>query len=163
MREKIYSPGKIVEVFDALGIGKRRGPKLVFTNGVFDLLHVGHLRYLTAARRAGDLLLVAINDDDSCRRLKGPRRPILALRERLDILAGLECVDFVTWFSEDTPIPLMQKIQPDVLVKGANYTIDQVVGRAEAEAWGAQVRTLELTEGRSTTNLIERVLAARSS
>lgn len=159
-REKIYDRRALAEELKAR---RQANPALqvVFTNGCFDLIHVGHLRYLWEARKQGDLLVVAINDDDSIRRLKGPERPILKLEERLQVLAGFACVDFVTWFGEDTPIPLLEELRPEVLVKGANYSIDGVVGREVAESWGAQVKTLTLTPGRSTTNLIEKVLASR--
>ncbi|MCL5269348.1 MAG: adenylyltransferase/cytidyltransferase family protein [bacterium] len=160
MRDKIYErralAARLTEL-RAAGLCK-----LVFTNGCFDLVHVGHLRYLWAARRQGDALVVAVNDDDSIRRLKGPDRPILKLEERLQILAGFACVDFVTWFGEDTPIPLLCELRPEVLVKGANYSIDGVVGREVAEGWGAEVKTLALTPGRSTTGLIEKVLALKT-
>lgn len=158
--EKVLPREDLARRIDAIR-RDRPGCKTVFTNGCFDLVHVGHLRYLWAARRLGDMMVVAINDDDSVRRLKGPRRPILNCRERAEVLAGLACVDFVTWFDEDTPIALLKELRPEVLVKGANYTIDGVVGRREAESWGAQVRTVALTPDSSTTNLIERVLAGR--
>src|SRR5436309_1402979 len=95
--------------------------KIVFTNGCFDLIHVGHLRYLWEARKQGDLLVVAINDDASVARLKGPKRPILNLEERTQVMAGLACVDYVTWFHEETPLALLDELNPNVLVKGANY------------------------------------------
>lgn len=139
------------------------GFRLVFTNGCFDLLHVGHLRYLWAARRQGDALLVAMNDDDSIRRLKGPTRPVLKCAERLEIMAGLACVDYVTWFEEDTPIPLLELLKPEVLVKGANYGVEGVVGKEVAETWGAEVKVLRLTEGRSSTQIIDRVRELQGS
>ncbi len=159
MREKIFAPEAIVEV-----IARRRAAgalrRLVFTNGCFDLLHVGHLRYLWEARELGDALVVAINDDASIGRLKGPERPVLKLAERLEVLAGLACVDWVTWFTDDTPIPLLERIRPEVLVKGGTYPVEGVVGRREALAWGAEVRVLTLAEGQSTTALIERIRGA---
>ncbi len=159
MRKKIYPRDELTELLEA-----RRCDvpvlRVVFTNGCFDLLHVGHLRYLWAARGLGDTLVVATNDDASLTRLKGPERPILKLQERLELLAGLACVDYVTWFDEDTPIPLLQALKPEVLVKGGNYTIEGVVGRREAESWGAQVLTIAPTEAQSSTHLIEKVLAA---
>ncbi|MEN6625739.1 MAG: D-glycero-beta-D-manno-heptose 1-phosphate adenylyltransferase [Candidatus Sumerlaeia bacterium] len=158
MRQKIYSSDELISLLD----GRRRGGelgKIVFTNGCFDLLHVGHLRYLWQARALGDALVVAINDDDSIRRLKGEGRPVLKLQERLEVLAGLACVDYVTWFSEDTPIPLLEKMKPEVLVKGGTYPVEGVVGREVALAWGADVRVLTIAEGRSTTALIEKIRA----
>jgi D-beta-D-heptose 7-phosphate kinase/D-beta-D-heptose 1-phosphate adenosyltransferase len=131
----------------------------VFTNGCFDLIHVGHLRYLWEARKQGDLLIVAINDDDSVRRLKGPSRPILPLGERMAVMAGFACVDYVTSFHEDTPLELLEELRPNVLVKGANYSLDGVVGRELVESWGGCVKTLRLVEGCSTTNMVEKVLA----
>jgi D-beta-D-heptose 7-phosphate kinase/D-beta-D-heptose 1-phosphate adenosyltransferase len=173
MREKIHDARALAEILrarrggsatagGAAGDGGRR-ERIVFTNGCFDLLHVGHLRYLCEARTLGDCLIVAINDDASVRRLKGERRPVLKLRERLEVLAGLRCVDYVTWFGEDTPIPLLEMLRPDVLVKGANYPVEGVVGREAVAAWGAQVRVVALSEGRSTTGLIEKVLALREA
>ena len=158
MREKILSRLQLTEQLDAL---RRERPdlKMVFTNGCFDLLHVGHVAYLWEARKQGDGLIVALNDDDSIRRLKGDDRPVLALDERLQVVAGLACVDYVTWFDEDTPIPLLRQLRPEVLVKGANYTVEGVVGHDVVTEWDAEVMTLALSPGRSSSNLIERVRA----
>jgi D-beta-D-heptose 7-phosphate kinase/D-beta-D-heptose 1-phosphate adenosyltransferase len=160
MREKIYDRQALAALLNAR---RQAQPdlKAVFTNGCFDLIHVGHLRYLWEARKQGDLLVVAVNDDDSIRRLKGPDRPILKIEERLQVMAGFACVDYVTWFEEDTPLALLEELKPEVLVKGANYSIDGVVGRELAESWGAQVKTLSLTPNRSTTGLMEKVIAMR--
>lgn len=160
MREKIFDREALAGRLDALR-REANPPRIVFTNGCFDLLHVGHLRYLWEARKQGDLLIVAINDDASIRRIKGEGRPILKLEERLRVLAGLACIDFVTWFDEDTPIPLLDRLRPDILVKGATYSIEGVVGHELVLGYGGEVKTLELTPGRSTTGLIERVLATR--
>ncbi len=122
---------------------------------------MGHLRYLWEARTLGDALVVAINDDDSIRRLKGEGRPVLKLAERLEVLAGLACVDYVTWFGEDTPIPLLKRLRPEVLVKGGTYPVEGVVGREQALTWGADVRVLTVAAGRSTTALIEKIKAAK--
>ena len=161
MRDKIFNRNALARVLDEQ---RRQNPgrRAVFTNGCFDLLHVGHLRYLCEARREGDLLIVAINSDESVRRLKGEGRPILPLEERLQILAGLACVDYVTWFDEDTPIPLLELLKPEILVKGGTYSVEGVVGHDVVRRWGAEVKTLVLTEGRSTTGLIEKVLAMRA-
>lgn len=160
LRDKIYDrealAARLAELRQA-----PQPPRVVFTNGCFDLLHVGHLRYLWEARKQGDLLIVAINSDESMRRLKGEGRPILKLEERLRVLAGLACVDFVTSFEEDTPIPLLDRLRPEVLVKGATYSIEGVVGHELVLGYGGEVKTLELTPGRSTSGLIERVLATR--
>lgn len=133
------------------------GDSIVFTNGCFDLIHVGHLRYLEAAKKLGDRLIVAINSDDSIERLKGPSRPILPEQQRARVLAALACVDYVTVFEEDTPDALLELLRPEILVKGANYGVDGVVGRDFVEAYGGKVLTVELTEGRSTTAIIEKV------
>lgn len=141
----------------AVARAREQGRTVAFTNGCFDLLHIGHVRYLAAARRLADLLVVAINDDASVRRQnKGPERPILPCDQRRRVLASLRCVDFVTDFSEDTPHALLDLLRPEVLVKGANYGIDGVVGREEVEAYGGRVAVVELTPGRSTTALLAR-------
>lgn len=133
--------------------GKR---KVVFTNGCFDLLHKGHVTYLERARRLGDLLIVALNSDESVKRLKGPERPINPLADRLEVIAALESVDFVTWFDEDTPLELIDLLRPKVLVKGGDWTVSQIVGGKEVLSWGGKVRSLSYIEGRSTTLMIEK-------
>jgi len=135
---------------------RERGERVVFTNGCFDLLHMGHVRYLRAARELGSCLVVAVNSDRSVRALKGPSRPVIGQDERAEMLASLECVDYVTVFDEDTPIALLELLRPDMLVKGGSTTI--VVGAELVEAYGGQVRTLELVEGSSTTEIINRIL-----
>ena len=132
--------------------------KVCLTNGCFDLIHVGHLRYLNAARTKGDCLVVAVNSDESMHRIKGPSRPILPADQRKRVLAGFACVDFVTEFDEDTPHSLLRELKPDILIKGANYDIDGVVGREVVEEHGGEVMTLELTEERSTTAIIDRIV-----
>lgn len=133
------------------------GRRVVFTNGCFDLLHVGHVRYLAAARDAGDLLVVGLNDDASVRRLKGPSRPLVAETARAEVIAALAAVDYVTLFGEDTPYALIAAVQPDVLVKGADWAADQVVGRDVVEARGGRVILIPVVEGFSTTSLVERL------
>jgi len=135
------------------------GKKIVFTNGCFDLLHTGHIHLLRQARALGDILVVAINTDGSVVRIKGPGRPILAEEERAELLSGLEMVDFVCTFDEDTPLEAILKIHPDILVKGADWGLDGIVGRAEVEGWGGKVVALPLLEGQSTTGIVERVVA----
>jgi D-beta-D-heptose 7-phosphate kinase/D-beta-D-heptose 1-phosphate adenosyltransferase len=135
---------------------KSRSLKVVLTNGCFDLLHAGHVDYLERARRLGDLLVVAVNSDDSVRRLKGPTRPLNCLDDRMRVLGALECVDFVIFFQEDTPLKLIQKLTPQVLVKGGDYRADQVVGAEWVLEHGGRVRILPFLKGRSTTAVIER-------
>lgn len=133
--------------------------KIVFTNGCFDLLHVGHVRYLQEARALGDLLIVGVNSDASVRRLKGPTRPVQNENDRAEILAALGCVDFTVVFSEDTPARLIEEVRPDFLVKGGDWKIDQIVGSEFVLSYGGQVRSLNFIEGRSTTKIIEKVNA----
>ncbi len=137
---------------------RARGQKVVFTNGCFDLIHVGHIQYLQLARRLGDLLVVGVNDDASVRRLKGEGRPLIGGRQRAELLGALACVDFVVFFAEDTPQRLIEAIRPHVLVKGGDYTAEEIVGREIVEAYGGRVETLPLVEGISTTNLVETIL-----
>ena len=134
-----------------------RDGRVVFTNGVFDLLHYGHVAYLQKARRLGDVLLVAVNSDRSVRRLKGPSRPLVPLHDRMRVLAALECVDAVTSFHEDTPVRLIERVRPDVLVKGADYRVSEIVGSATVKARGGRVVRINLSEGRSTSRLIDRI------
>ena len=138
----------------AVDAARRSGARVVFTNGCFDLLHAGHVRYLTAARRLGDVLVVGINDDASVRRLKGPPRPILSAVERAEVVAGLAAVDHVVLFAEDTPLALIRAVRPDVLVKGADWAESEIVGRAEVEARGGRVVRVPLVAGRSTSALV---------
>src|SRR5262245_31260357 len=136
---------------------RAEGKRLVFTNGVFDLLHVGHVRYLAEARALGDALVVAINSDRTVRELKGPDRPVFDQAERAEILAALRSVDYVTIFDDISPRSLIATLLPDVLVKGGDYDLDQIHGREEVEAAGGNVISLPFVEGTSTTSLIERM------
>ena len=140
---------------------QNRGGTVVFTNGVFDLLHPGHVRYLQEARGLGDVLIVGINSDRSVRANKGPTRPLNPENERAELLLALACVDAVVVFDEDTPQRLIEAIQPDVLVKGADWGPDAIVGRDTVEARGGRVVRVELTEGYSTTELVRRIHANR--
>jgi len=133
------------------------GKTIVFTNGVFDLLHIGHLRYLEEARGLGDVLLVGVNSDRSVRDLKGPGRPITAEGERAEVLAALTCVDGVVIFDEETPRDLIQAIQPDVLVKGSDWAEDAIVGRDIVEARGGRVVRVAIQPGHSTTRIVEKI------
>jgi D-beta-D-heptose 7-phosphate kinase/D-beta-D-heptose 1-phosphate adenosyltransferase len=136
---------------------RREGKRVVFTNGCFDLLHSGHVRYLREARSLGDLLMVALNSDASVRGLKGEGRPILNQNERAEILAALEVVDYVTIFDEGTPLELIARLLPDVLVKGGDWAIETIVGRKEVEAAGGRVLSLPYRQGSSTSEIIERI------
>jgi len=136
---------------------RRQGKRIVFTNGCFDLIHPGHVRYLRAAKQLGDVLVVALNSDASVRRLKGPTRPLVRQRDRCEVMAALEMVDFVTVFNEDTPLQLITLLQPDVLVKGGDWTPDQIVGADVVKARGGTVRSLRFAKGYSTTGLVERI------
>lgn len=131
--------------------------RLVFTNGVFDLLHPGHIDVLLGARREGDALVVGVNSDASVRRLKGPDRPVRNAAERCYVLAALECVSAVVVFEEDTPFDLIANLRPDVLVKGGDYTEASIVGAPEVRSWGGDVVVIPLTPGHSTTSTIERL------
>jgi D-beta-D-heptose 7-phosphate kinase/D-beta-D-heptose 1-phosphate adenosyltransferase len=137
---------------------RQQGRRVVFTNGCFDLIHPGHVRYLAEAKALGDDLIVAINSDASVRQLKGPGRPIFNQAERGEVLAALESVDYVTVFDEPTPRELIAVLLPDVLVKGGDWALDQIVGREEVEAAGGRVYSLPYLEGYSTTNLLKRIL-----
>jgi rfaE bifunctional protein nucleotidyltransferase chain/domain len=142
---------------------QRGGGKVVFTNGCFDVLHVGHVRYLQAARALGDALVVGVNADASVRRLKGPGRPLTPQRERAEILAALGCVDFTTIFGADTPLRLIEAVRPDVLVKGGDWPVERIVGREAVEAAGGVVRAIPFVKGRSTTALIGRIRGDRGA
>jgi len=139
---------------------KQEGRRVVFTNGCFDLLHPGHVRYLKQARLLGDALIVALNSDASVHKLKGELRPILKEWERAEVMAALACVDYVTIFSEETPRELIAQLLPDVLVKGGDWSLDTIIGREEVEAAGGTVESLSFIEGVSTTEIIERILAS---
>jgi rfaE bifunctional protein nucleotidyltransferase chain/domain len=152
--EKILTPEKMLGERQRL---RSAGARLVFTNGVFDLLHVGHVRYLAQARALGDALIVAINSNRTVRELKGPDRPIFDQNERAEIIAAVRYVDYVTIFDDVSPRNLIAKLLPDVLVKGGDYDLDQIHGREEVEAAGGKVISLPFVQGASTTALIERM------
>jgi D-beta-D-heptose 7-phosphate kinase/D-beta-D-heptose 1-phosphate adenosyltransferase len=135
----------------------RQGKRVVFTNGVFDILHPGHVRYLQTARSHGDALIVAINSDRSVRAIKGPERPVNPEAERAEVITALACVDAAVVFDEDTPHDIIAAIQPDVLVKGADWAHDKIVGRDIVEARGGVVIRVKVEEGHSTTNVIKKV------
>lgn len=147
---------------DAAAWRARVRGRLVFTNGVFDLLHPGHVDVLRAARAEGDALVVGVNGDASVRRLKGPTRPVRGEADRAYILAALECVDAVAVFDEDTPLELVRLLRPDVIVKGGDYRVETIVGAAEVIARGGRAVVVPLTPGHSTTSIIERLRAERT-
>ena len=155
MKEKIKERKKLRGIVENL---KAKGKRVVFTNGCFDLLHVGHVRYLEQAKALGDILIVGINGDHSVRGLKGPLRPILPVEARAEILSGLGCIDYITVFDEPTPLELITLLKPHVLVKGGDWTKDEVVGREIVEGLGGKVHLLPFVEGSSTSNLIEAIL-----
>jgi rfaE bifunctional protein nucleotidyltransferase chain/domain len=151
---KVASQEELIQIVAREKHSERR---VVFTNGCFDLLHPGHVRCLAAASAKGNLLIVAINSDSSVFKLKGPGRPFVPQQDRAEVLAALTSVDYVTIFDELTPLPLIEKLQPDVLVKGADWKVSDIVGRAEVEAAGGSVETIPLVTGYSTSALVERI------
>lgn len=153
--DKIISRGKFVK--DVLPGLKAQGRKIVFTNGCFDVLHVGHTRYLKRARDCGDILIIGLNTDGSVQKLKGPERPLVSEDERAEVLACLEFVDYVIKFDEDTPALLIDSIVPDVLVKGGDYNADDVVGAKTVRDAGGCVEIIPFVEGRSSSGLIEKI------
>ncbi len=136
------------------------GSRAVLTNGCFDLLHAGHVRYLRKARACGDALIVAVNSDASVRRLKGAGRPIVRQEDRCEVLAALECVDHVTVFDDDTPLDVVKRLRPAVLAKGGDWQLDQIVGRKEVEEAGGRVMAIEFEKGYSTTSIVRRIVEA---
>jgi D-beta-D-heptose 7-phosphate kinase/D-beta-D-heptose 1-phosphate adenosyltransferase len=161
---KIDRPGGVMsQAGVAAFVAARRGEglRIGFTNGVFDLLHPGHIRYLQAARLLADILVVGLNADESVRRNKGPNRPINSQEERAELVAALACVDGVVIFEEDTPDAIIRLVQPDVLVKGADWPADQIVGRDTVEARGGRVVLIPVEQGHSTTAIVEKIRNAR--
>ncbi|MBL8036347.1 MAG: D-glycero-beta-D-manno-heptose 1-phosphate adenylyltransferase [Nitrospira sp.] len=141
-----------------LAMDRANGKRIVFTNGCFDLMHIGHTRYLQAAKTLGDVLVVGVNSDASVRRLeKAPDRPIVPETQRAEVLAALACVDYVGIFDEPDPLALITAVRPDVLVKGGDWAIDRIVGRDVVEAHGGIVKTIPLVPGLSTTGLLQRI------
>lgn len=138
---------------------KSKNKKVVFTNGCFDLIHSGHVDYLAKAKQLGDVLIVGLNTDDSIRRIKGDKRPILKQDERAFIVSNLKPVDYVTFFDEDTPAEIISDLIPDILVKGADWSIDKIVGREVVEANGGEVKTIEFVNDQSTSKIIQTILS----
>jgi D-beta-D-heptose 7-phosphate kinase/D-beta-D-heptose 1-phosphate adenosyltransferase len=155
MKQKIKERKELLRIIKTL---KAKGNRIVFTNGCFDLLHIGHIRYLEKARTLGDILVVGVNSDSSVRKLKGSKRPVLPVKERAEILSGLECVDYITIFDEIDPLKLITSLKPNVLVKGGDWTKEQIVGREVVERSGGEVVIIPFIRGASTSNLIETIL-----
>ncbi len=153
-RSKIKSPFAITALAKKL---RHQGKKIVFTNGCFDILHLGHVDYLERAKALGDILVVAINRDASVRKLKGPERPVNSEKDRAGVLAGLQAVDFVVFFGEDTPLKTIQSIKPDVLVKGGDWPVSKIVGTGFVVARGGKVKSLKFLKGRSTTGTLKKI------
>jgi rfaE bifunctional protein nucleotidyltransferase chain/domain len=153
---KIKSPGALSKICAEL---KKNRQTLVFTNGCFDLLHPGHLHYLIKAKALGDRLIVGINTDRSVKKLKGKKRPLSPERDRLEMLAGLACVDYVTTFDEPDPYQLIALLRPDVIVKGGDWPVDQIIGRDLVTQGGGKAVSIPFTPGYSTTTLIEKIIS----
>ena len=156
MRDKIKSLAQAREIRERAGA---EGRVVVFTNGCFDLIHAGHVDYLEAARARGDLLIVGMNSDASMRRIKGERRPLTPAAERAAVLAGLAAVDLVVEFDQDDPLAIIEALQPDVLVKGADWGEDRIIGAEVVKSGGGRVERIELTEGLSTSEMIKRIVS----
>lgn len=154
---------KIIKFEDAKDIITkiRKNKKIVFTNGCFDILHIGHVRYLKEAKGCGDILVVGLNSDDSVKRLKGDSRPIISENDRAEMLSHLESVDFIVIFNDDTPLNLIKVINPDVLVKGGDWEIDQIVGSTIVLENGGEVKSLSFIDGISTSKIIEKIQKMR--
>ena len=153
-RSKLLSQTQAIR---AVRASQRRQELVVFTNGCFDLLHIGHVRSLEQARRLGDRLLVAVNADASVRALKGPGRPLNPVRQRMEVLAALQCVDWVIQFRGATPLSVIRALRPDIIAKGGDWTLDRIVGRAEVESWGGRVTRLAQIPGVRTSLLVDRI------
>jgi D-beta-D-heptose 7-phosphate kinase / D-beta-D-heptose 1-phosphate adenosyltransferase len=155
MMRKVKNHDELREIVEDL---KAAGKKIVFTNGCFDIMHTGHARYLQLAKSYGDILIVAVNSDESVRRIKGEKRPILPQAERAEMLASLAVVDYVTVFEEEDPSRVIAELMPDVLVKGGDWAVEEIIGRDIVETNGGRVYSIPYIEGASTTGIIERIL-----
>ncbi|MFQ5586870.1 MAG: D-glycero-beta-D-manno-heptose 1-phosphate adenylyltransferase [Thermodesulfobacteriota bacterium] len=154
-KEKTLTLTRLKKILPGL---REEGKTTVFTNGCFDIIHAGHVRYLSKARGLGDILIVGLNSDASVRRIKGNRRPVVPQRERAEVLAALECVDYVVIFNEPTPLALIEAIEPDILVKGADWAGNDIVGADIVNSKGGRVARMRLVRGMSTTNIIQKIL-----
>lgn len=151
LRSKLVSQEKLAALCRRL---RRQGRKIVFTNGVFDILHMGHISYLSRAKELGEILIIGLNTDSSVRKIKGPKRPINKQSDRAGVLSALEVVDYVVYFSEETPAKIIREIKPDILVKGADYKISEIVGAEFVKSYGGQVKRIKLLPGRSTSRIL---------
>ena len=151
--DRVLSPNTLEQTIQEY---KKQNKKIVFTNGCFDLLHIGHVTYLEEAKKLGDILVVGINTDASVKKLKGPNRPIQNENDRCSILAALKSVDHTILFGEETPIELIKSVKPDVLVKGGDWKIEQIVGSDFVMSYGGKVKSLNFVNGKSTTSIIEK-------
>jgi D-beta-D-heptose 7-phosphate kinase/D-beta-D-heptose 1-phosphate adenosyltransferase len=148
----------IQELKNVVGMCRNREQKIVFTNGCFDLLHLGHIQYLQQAKELGDVLVLGLNSDSSVRKLKGPQRPLISEQQRAQILAALDCIDYITVFSELDPLNLIRAVEPDVLVKGGDYKPEEVVGREIVETSGGKVVIVPLIENLSTSAIVQNII-----
>ena len=148
---------------DKLEALRKEGKKIAFTNGCFDILHVGHVRYLKEAKKTADILVLALNSDASVQAIKGVKRPLVSEEERAEVLAALECIDFVTIFHELTPLELICYLKPDILIKGGDWPEDKVVGRDEIKKWGGHVTIIPEVAGKSTTNIVDKIISVYCS
>jgi len=154
LKNKIKSLGSLKSIISRL---KRKGKIIVFTNGCFDLLHYGHVKYLESAKRKGDILIVAINSDSSVRKIKGSRRPVINQKDRARLIAALESVDYALVFSDKTPLKVIKSLKPNILVKGADWNKDNIVGAGFVSSYNGRVSTIEFIKGYSTTNIIKKI------
>ena len=160
MRDKIKD---LQELKKAIDFHRKKDKKIVFTNGCYDLIHIGHLRCFREGKRLGDILIVALNSDRSARSIKGPPRPIIPQEERAEIVSSLESVDYVTIFDQDDPLDIIASVKPDILVKGGDWNLNTIVGREIVESYGGKVFVLPLVKGVSTTQIIKTIASQYSS
>ena len=159
MKEKIKTREDLKKVVESL---KEEGKRVVFTNGCFDLIHVGHTRYLQEARKLGDVLIVGVNSDSSVRTIKGKNRPVIPEEERAEVLSALQCVDFVVIFDEPDPLNIISLLKPDVLVKGGDWGEDAIIGREVIESSGGKVVRIPEIEGASSSSIIDKIVSRKS-
>lgn len=157
LENKIKSLEKLKKIVSSL---KKKGKRIVFTNGCFDILHYGHVKYLQEAKKKGDCLVVGINSDASVRKIKGSRRPIVKEKDRLSIIAALESVDYVACFNQTTPLKIIKTLKPDLLIKGSDWNKEDIVGKDIVLSYGGRVQTVKLVKDRSTTDIIKKIARA---